>query len=178
MSRRIDKLNQAILESVSQTVHFAIRDPRVKNVTVTRVETAGDTRTAKVYVSVMGDESEQRLCLHGLESARGFIQKKVADRIETRFTPVLDFILDEGIKKSIEASRLIRGALADGIELPGDRLSDEELATRWARPSTDGDVETDAATSELPDEAVAGEIAPNADAVDGADSPNDRTNIE
>ncbi len=132
MSRRIEKLNQAILESVSSTILFALRDPRVKNVTVTRVETAPDTRTAKVYVSVMGDESEQRLCLHGLESARGFVQKKVADRIETRFTPVLEFVLDDSVKKSIEASRLIRESLADGIALPGDQLTPEELATRWS----------------------------------------------
>jgi ribosome-binding factor A len=122
MSRRIEKINQAILESVSSTILFSLRDPRVQNVTVTRVETAPDTRTAKVYVSVMGDEAEQRLCLHGLNSARGFLQRKVADRIETRFTPVLEFVLDQGIKKSIEASRLIREAQADGIPLPGDPL--------------------------------------------------------
>jgi ribosome-binding factor A len=66
-----------------------------------------------VYVSVMGSEKEQSLCMHGLASARGFLQSKVGDRIQTRFTPLLTFVLDEGVKKSIEASRIIREALAE-----------------------------------------------------------------
>lgn len=107
-SRRTAKVSQAIREIVSTTVLFELKDPRIKNVTVTGVEAAGDLRTAKVYVSVMGDEKTQTLCLHGLNSARGYIQSKVADRVQTRYTPVLTFVLDHGIKKSIEAARILR----------------------------------------------------------------------
>ncbi len=76
------------------------------------MEVSPDARTAKVYVSIMGDEKEQSLCMHGLNSARGFLQKKIADRIQTRYTPVLTFVNDQGVKKSIAASQLIREALA------------------------------------------------------------------
>ncbi len=107
-SRRTAKVSEAIREVVSTTILFDLKDPRVKNVTVTSVEASGDLRTAKVYVSVMGDESAETLCLHGLNSARGYIQSKVADRVQTRYTPVLKFVLDRGIKKSIEASRILR----------------------------------------------------------------------
>lgn len=110
-SRRTAKIAQAVLEQVSTTILFGLKDPRVKNVTVTHVEVSPDVRTAKVYVSIMGDEKQQDLCLHGLNSARGFLQKKIADRIQTRYTPVLTFINDQGVKKSIAASRLIREAL-------------------------------------------------------------------
>lgn len=109
-SRRLLKAAEAIRETVSSAILFEARDPRIKNVTVLRAEAAPDMRTAKVYVSVMGDAKVQKLSMHGLESARGFIQSRVADRLQTRFTPVLKFVLDFGVQRSIEASRLLRDA--------------------------------------------------------------------
>ena len=50
--------------------------------------------------------------MHGLQHAAGFVQSKLADRLQTRFTPVVTFVLDEGVKKSIEMTRLINEALA------------------------------------------------------------------
>lgn len=84
-----------------------LNDPRIANVTVTRVEVSGDMREAKVYVSVMGEEKEQQLCMHGLRSAAGFLQSKVANRIETRYTPRIEFVLDMGVKQSIEIHRIL-----------------------------------------------------------------------
>lgn len=88
-----------------------MRDPRVRDVTITRVVVAPDMREAKVYVSVMGDTPQQNLCLHGLQSARGFLQSKLAERIETRYTPRLEFILDMGVKKSLEIARILHEVL-------------------------------------------------------------------
>lgn len=107
-NRRLAKAAEAIRETVSTTILFELRDPRVKNITILGAEAAPDLRTAKVYVSVMGTAKQQSLCLHGLESARGFIQAKLADRLQTKYTPVLTFILDPAVKKSIETSRLLR----------------------------------------------------------------------
>lgn len=119
-SRRNAKIAEAIREVVSTTILFELKDPRIKNVTVLDVEASADVRTAKVYVSVMGDEKQQALCVHGLNSAKGFLQSKIADRVQTRYTPVLTFVLDQGVKKSIEAARLLREALppADDDENP------------------------------------------------------------
>lgn len=124
-TRRIAKISQAVLEQVSTTILFDLKDPRVKNVTVTHVEVSADTRTAKVYVSIMGDEKEQSLCMHGLNSAKGFLQKKIADRIQTRYTPVLTFINDQGVKMSIAASKLIREALEQDANRPESSSSSE-----------------------------------------------------
>lgn len=131
MSRRTARIAEAIRETVSTTVLFELRDPRIKNVTVISVEVSPDIRSAKVYVSIMGDEKTQRLALHGLESARGFLQAKVADRIETRYTPILKFVSDPGVKKSIEASRLLREVLppeseASSESTEADRSEAEE----------------------------------------------------
>jgi ribosome-binding factor A len=112
-SRRTAKISHAILETVSSTILLHLKDPRVQNVTVLNVEVAGDVRSAKVYVSVMGDAKTQALTMRGLNAARGFLQSKVAERLQTRNTPILTFILDQGVKKSIAASVLIREAMVE-----------------------------------------------------------------
>lgn len=112
-THRLARVSEVIREVASQTILFELRDPRVKSVTVTRAEVSGDLQHAKVYVSVMGTSREQQLTMHGLNHARGFVQSKVADRLQTRFTPVLTFVLDQGVKNSIEISRLIHEALAE-----------------------------------------------------------------
>jgi len=94
-----------------------LQDPRIQNVTVTRVEVSGDMRAAKVHVSVMGDEATQKLTLHGLRSSAGYLQSKVAKRIDTRYTPKLRFELDQGVKHSLEVDRILREVLPDSSEL-------------------------------------------------------------
>ena len=119
VSRRVARLSQAVREVVSTAILFHLRDPRIKNVTVLRVEVAGDVRTAKVYVSILGTEKERALCLHGLNASRGFIQSKVADRIETRYTPVLKFVLEDAVSSGAEeADRILK-------ELEQERLERE-----------------------------------------------------
>ena len=108
---RLARVAEVVREVASETILFELRDPRVKDVTVTRTEVSGDLQHAKVYVSVMGTEAEQKLTMRGLRHAAGFIQSKLASRLQTRFTPVITFVLDEGVKRSIEMTRLINEAL-------------------------------------------------------------------
>src|ERR1700739_2162346 len=96
-AHRLARVAEVIREVASETILFELRDPRVKGVTVTRTEGSGDLQHAKVYVSVMGTPSEEQLCMHGLRHAAGFIQSKLASRLKTRFTPVIRFVLDQGV---------------------------------------------------------------------------------
>jgi ribosome-binding factor A len=105
-------MGEAIREVVASAILFEAADPRIRAVTVLRVEVSPDFRQATVYVSVMGTEAEAKLALRGLKHAAGFFQSKVADRLQSRFTPVLTFKLDESVKKSVEISRLIDEAIA------------------------------------------------------------------
>ena len=75
-SRRMERAAEAIRETVSTTVLFGLRDPRVKNVTVLGAEVTSDLRGAKIFVTIMGDAKAQSLAMHGLNSAKGFIQAK------------------------------------------------------------------------------------------------------
>ena len=110
-SHRLARVSEVVREVAASTILFGLKDPRVKGVTVTRAEVSADLQHAKIYVSVMGSEKEQQLTMHGLKSAAGFVQTKLAERLTTRFVPHVTFVLDEGVKKSIETSRLIREAL-------------------------------------------------------------------
>ena len=112
-SRRSQKAAQAVREVVGTSILRDLKDPRIENVTVTHVEVAPDMRTARVYVSVMGDESQQKLCIRGLQHAAGFLQSKVAKRIDTRYTPVLKFVLDHGVKKSIEMNEILESVRSE-----------------------------------------------------------------
>ncbi len=111
-SHRNQRVAQAIREVVASAILFEAADPRIRAVTVLRVEVSSDLRQATVYVTVMGNSSEQEIVLKGLKHAAGFFQSKVADRLQTRFTPSLTFKLDDSVKKSIEMSRLIAEAIA------------------------------------------------------------------
>jgi ribosome-binding factor A len=119
-SRRVLKAAEAIREVVSMAILTELRDPRIQNVTVTYVEVSPDMRQAKVHVSIMGDETKQNLCLHGLQSSAGFLQTKIAQRIDTRYTPRLKFEIDMGVKKSLAIAQLLQEVL------PGDELSAAE----------------------------------------------------
>jgi ribosome-binding factor A len=122
-TRRMAKMAQAIREVVGMAILADIKDPRVHDVTVTQVDVSPDLRSAKIHVSVMGDEKQQKLCIYGLESAAGFLQRKVGDRVETRYTPKLSFELDMGVKKSIEMARILKEVLPPD---PVDESEDEE----------------------------------------------------
>jgi ribosome-binding factor A len=137
------KAAEAIREVVSMAILTEIRDPRVQNVTVTGVEITPDMRSAKVLVSVMGDESKQQLCLHGLASSAGFLQAKVAKRIDTRYTPRLSFELDIGVKKSLEVGRILSDLAREREELAAQRLvNDANLSS--------AEVATDALNTNVP----------------------------
>jgi ribosome-binding factor A len=105
-----------------------LKDPRIDGVTVTRVEVSPDMRNAKVHVSIMGDEQAQKLCLHGLQSAAGYLQTKIAKRIDTRYTPRITFHIDMGVKRSIAIARLLGDVLPEE-EAPGNEgeLADDEF---------------------------------------------------
>ena len=123
--RRKERLSEAIKEEVSQVILRELRNPRIGFVTVVRADVAPDSKTAKVYVSVLGDEDAQQETIHELQAAKGFIQKAIAARLRTRHTPVLDFKLDKSVKQSLRVSQLIRVAL------------DEDAGRREAAPTSD-----------------------------------------
>lgn len=126
-SRRLLKAAQAVREVVSMAILTELRDPRVKYVTVTKVEVLPDMKQAKVYVTIMGDETQQRLSLRGLQNAAGFLQAKIAERIDTRYTPRLEFLLDEGAKNLQQIDQILRRVLPTDADAGDEDDEDEDV---------------------------------------------------
>lgn len=116
MRRRLERVNEAVRQVVANAILLEMKDPRVQGVTVLRAEVTGDLRHAKIFVSLMGDAKQQKLTLHGLDHARGFLQSKVATCLQTRWTPAIRFVADESVKKSIAIARLLKEALGDSAQ--------------------------------------------------------------
>ncbi|MFZ4608402.1 MAG: 30S ribosome-binding factor RbfA [Gemmataceae bacterium] len=136
-THRVARIAEVIREVASETILFKMSDPRISMVTVLRADVSGDLQHAKIYVSVMGDEEHQKETLYALNGAAGFVQSQLADRMKTRFLPVLTFVLDQGIKKSLEISKLIQEALANPSKLSDS--DQEEESDDVEQEDSDGD---------------------------------------
>ena len=110
-TRRTARVASMIREVVSTAILFELRDPRIKNVTVLGADVSPDLRYAAVRISVMGDEKTAALTMHGLTSAKGYLQSKVAEYIKSRYTPELRFIIDDSVLKSVQTAAILREVL-------------------------------------------------------------------
>ena len=152
-SRRVLKAAEAIREVVSMAILVELRDPRIRDVTVTYVEVSPDMRAARVNVSIMGDSRKQELGLKGLQHAAGFLQRKIADRIDTRYTPKITFRLDQGVKNALAVARILEEVLpATDSSEPRADAADSRGLTEGQSDSTienRGSTETGVAGEEM-----------------------------
>lgn len=133
-TRRLLKAAEAIREVVAQAILTELRDPRVKDVTVVGVQVSPDMREAKVSVSVMGNESDQNLTLRGLQNSAGFLQSRIAARIDTRYTPRLEFVIDRGQQNAAVVGDILA------------RIKRESEGAEAPEPDNQGQLDDQAAT--------------------------------
>ena len=105
---RKQRIASFLRAEIARVLLHEIRDPRIGFVTVLAVEPTEDLKEAKVSVSVLGTEAEQRTALRGLHAARGFIQSHLARVCQFRETPLLRFVLDDSIRRTMELEEKIR----------------------------------------------------------------------
>jgi ribosome-binding factor A len=102
--RRVDEAVRAVL---SDAIASDLKDPRIGFVTVTGVKTSPDLRHARVYVSVLGSDTERESTLDGLRSAHGFLQRRVAAELTLKHTPSLVFLYDDSVDRGMRISELL-----------------------------------------------------------------------
>jgi ribosome-binding factor A len=102
--RRIDEVMRKVIGSA---IASDLEDPRIGFVTVTSVDTSPDLRSARVYVSVLGDEEEREATLAALASSHGKLQAAIAREVRIKHTPTLTFRYDESLERAIRLSRLL-----------------------------------------------------------------------
>jgi ribosome-binding factor A len=106
-AERMRRVNEAVREVLSVRLAEGLKDPRIGFVTVTAVETSPDLRHARVFVSVLGDETERDRTLAGLASSHGLLQAAIASELRMKRTPTLDFVYDESIDRGMRISELL-----------------------------------------------------------------------
>jgi ribosome-binding factor A len=108
------RVNEVIREVLGVAISTELKDPRIGFVTVTDVDTAPDLRAARVYVSVLGSETEREETLAGLQSAHGFLQGRIGDELRIKRTPTLTFVYDETVERGVRMSQMLDADDPDG----------------------------------------------------------------
>lgn len=111
--RRIQRIASRLRQDIARLFLAELKDPRLKGlISITEVKVSKDLSVARVLYSVLGSEADRRTAERLIESARGFIQKSVAEGLEIRTAPHLVFHYDDSIAKGAEVSKLIDDAMA------------------------------------------------------------------
>lgn len=106
--KRTERVAELLRMELSSAILTRVKDPRLGFVTVTRVEMSNDLQYAKVFYSVLGDKTKRQESVTALERARGFLQRDVAQALNLRYTPHLQFHLDESSDHVMEIEGLIK----------------------------------------------------------------------
>jgi ribosome-binding factor A len=106
--KRLERVNQLIKEEISTLLQRELKDPRLGFVTVTEVETARDLRTAKVFVSVLGDAGQWTASMAALAGARGFVRRWLRQHLDLRVTPEIDFRPDHSMEHAARIQSILR----------------------------------------------------------------------
>ncbi len=119
-SNRIGRINEEIQKALAEMIR-ELKDPRVQStmISITKVETTPDLRYAKVYASFL-DEDKAADALKGLKSAAGFLRRELGQTLRLRYTPELQWVLDDSITYGAKLLKLI-----NSLEVSDHAQSDE-----------------------------------------------------
>jgi len=108
MVSRSDKVRKALIREVSELLQRNVKDPRISGiVSVTDVDISSDCRSAKIFVSIYGDEEKREKTMMALESSTGYIRSEIGKRIPLRFTPEIQFKLDDSLERGSRVTALL-----------------------------------------------------------------------
>lgn len=123
--KRVGRISQEVKKALSQAIFFELKDPKIAEVlTLSEAKVSNDLSYADIYVSVMGSEWEQRQTLEGLDQARGFIKRYLAQHVKLRQVPELRFHLDSSIEHGMYMDKLIAETLKKDAENQAARGDD------------------------------------------------------
>lgn len=112
MVDRIHRISEEVRKELSDIVQNDIKDPRLpKMVSILNVNVTKDLRYAKVYISVLGTEDDKKNALNALKSAAGYIRREIGHRVQLRYTPELQFEIDNSIEQGVYITKLINNTV-------------------------------------------------------------------
>jgi ribosome-binding factor A len=113
-SYRPVRVGELIQTEIADLLLRQMKDPRLNMATVSRVEVSPDLRYARVYISHMGNEVEQRMAIEGFLHATGFIRNQLGKRLKLRHVPQLSFKLDTTIAYGVRISSILNDLTTAG----------------------------------------------------------------
>lgn len=135
------RINGEVQKVLSTLISREIKDPRINPMTsVIAVEVAPDLKTAKVYISVLGDDESKESTRKGLKSAAPYMRGQLAKMLNLRNTPELTFIIDSSIEYGVHMSKLINEVNSQLSKSDEDHMEDEQDE----EDDTEDDTEDDA----------------------------------
>ena len=108
MSQRTDRLDSQIRAELMELIQRQMKDPRIGFATVTRVETARDLGSARVWVSVLGTPEEQEVAVKALTAAAPWLRRQLGERLTLRHVPQLTIRHDDSIESGDRVLRILR----------------------------------------------------------------------
>ncbi len=105
--KRAVRIGDQLLREIADLLVRKVRDPRIKGATLTGVHLSDDLRHAKVYYSVMGGKEDFERTQAGLDSAKGFIKKEIAHRMDLKYMPDIKFKHDPSLAEGEHMERLL-----------------------------------------------------------------------
>jgi ribosome-binding factor A len=108
MSQRTDRLDSQIRSELMELLQREMKDPRVGFATITRVETARDLGTARVWVSILGSDDEREQTMRALTDAAPWLRRQLGERLTLRHIPQLVIKHDDSIEAGDRVLRLLR----------------------------------------------------------------------
>lgn len=104
---RMERVQELMKQEISKIILEDVKDPRVGFVTVTRVHVTSDLRSARVFVSLMGNDEQMAESWRGLNRSLGFIRREVGRRVKLRYTPELSLEIDDSMAYSAHIQELL-----------------------------------------------------------------------
>lgn len=108
MTRRTRQVGELLKEELDDIIRREVKDPRIGFFSITQVEVPPDLRTARVFVSVLGDDDERAATLSALEKAAKFIRFHLKPRLRMRQIPELEFRDDRSMEYAHQISQTLR----------------------------------------------------------------------
>lgn len=112
-STRQKRVQELLVQEVSDIVRREVRDPRVGFVTITDAEVSADLRHARVFFSVLGDDEAREATGAALNRAAGFVRSEFARRAQMRYVPEIRFQFDAGAERGMRLSSLLEQVRGD-----------------------------------------------------------------
>ncbi|MCC6159485.1 MAG: 30S ribosome-binding factor RbfA [Deltaproteobacteria bacterium] len=134
---RRDRVSEAVMRTVAQSLRTGLADPSLQDVTITQVEMSTDNRVAKIWFSLMGSEDQVAAAMKGFHAAMGRLRHDIAEAVRLQFTPELRFIQDTALDNAQKMEEIFR-RIREERELNPPEIGDDDGAVE---PGDDDDDE-------------------------------------